>query len=93
MERTIDKIVKQEMERAKAAPQLLRNVLPNPGAIELMWTRPDGGSFVAHVVIRAISPQAVAYCAGDLAQFLANEWLPRQAQIQPPPPVPPEQKR
>lgn len=87
MERTINKMVKAELERAKNAPKLVRNILPNPGAIEIVWTNPQGGTFVAQVTMRAVSPQGVAFCAADFANWINNEWLPRQARVAAPPPA------
>lgn len=64
-------------EQAAAKTTLVRNVIPNPGSIELIWTDPKTGLWIGGCVIRSINPGAMAIMVQDLAQY--TEELGKQA--------------
>ena len=95
----ISEDVGQVLRRAAAESQqppaeqvtLVRNVIPNPGNIELVWTDPKTGLWVGSCVIRSLNPGAMAVMVQDLAQYTdelgkqAIEMMRRQRFAVPPP--------
>ncbi len=66
----------QEQEQ-QAKATLVRNVIPNPGNIELVWTDPKSGLWVGSCVIRSVNPGAMMVMVEDLAAY--TEELGKQA--------------